>query len=146
MNVGVQREIRPGMVLTVDYLRNVGLHYLIGQDINHTGDVAFFNQNAATNAINLVNGSFGCGTGIAGVDCAIAAGATGGSYAHAGLDSPYDLGSGACAANTVLAQWRIPRITTARSAVRTRTSVTSTNIVPVDVPYITGWISSSSRT
>src|SRR5262249_23651782 len=41
INVGVQRQLRQGMVLSVDYLRNVGLHYLIGTDINHTGDVAF---------------------------------------------------------------------------------------------------------
>ena len=44
MNVGMQRELRPGLVLTADYIRNVGLHYLIGTDINHTGDIAYFNK------------------------------------------------------------------------------------------------------
>ena len=51
MNVGLQRELRPGLVLTADYIRNVGLHYLIGTDINHTGDVAYFNKDAAATAI-----------------------------------------------------------------------------------------------
>lgn len=99
-NVGVQRELRPGMVLSVDYLRNVGLHYLIGVDENHTGDVAFFNPTAAANAVNAVNGFYGCPAGQPGVACAIAAGATLGQYSAAGLDSPYDPGSGACSAHT----------------------------------------------
>ena len=102
MNVGMQRELRPGLVLTADYIRNVGLHYLIGTDINHTGDVAFFNKTAASNAINLVNSSFGCPAGSAGINCAVAAGATLGNYSSAGLDSPYDAGIGACATNTSL--------------------------------------------
>ena len=51
MNVGLQRELRPGLVLTADYIRNVGLHYLIGTDINHTGDVAYFNKDRCGNAI-----------------------------------------------------------------------------------------------
>jgi len=95
-NIGVQRDLRPGMVLTVDYLRNVGLHYLIGQDINHTGDISTFSPTAAANIRDTVNGSFGCPAGTAGVTCAIAAGATMTNYASGGLDSPYDLGIGAC--------------------------------------------------
>jgi len=100
-NIGVQRELRPGMVLTVDYLRNVGLHYLIGQDINHSGDVSTFNKTAAGNVINTVNTGFGCvgGTMSMNTNCAIAAGATMTNYASAGLDSPYDLGIGACQVN-----------------------------------------------
>ena len=31
------------MVLSADYVRNVGLHYLLATDINHSGDVSFFN-------------------------------------------------------------------------------------------------------
>ena len=44
MNVGFQRELRPGMVLSVDYLRNVGTHYLLSTDVNHSGDVAYFDS------------------------------------------------------------------------------------------------------
>src|SRR4029077_8850463 len=51
MNAGVQRQLRPGMVLSVDYLRNVNLHYLIGVDVNHSGDVRFFNKAAAQQTI-----------------------------------------------------------------------------------------------
>ena len=60
MNGGIQRELRPGMVLSVDYLRNVALHYLIGVDANHSGDVRYFNKSAAQQAISATNYSFGC--------------------------------------------------------------------------------------
>ena len=85
MNVGVQREIRPGTVLSVDYLRNVGVHTLLGVDQNHVGDSRFLDVPTATTAINTTNASFGCGTGLAGVDCAIAAGATIHDYGNNGL-------------------------------------------------------------
>jgi hypothetical protein len=96
MNVGIQREIRPGMVITADYIRNVGLHYLLGIDINHTGDAAFLNSTAATSIIDGVNAGFGCPTGQGGVSCSIAHGATITDYANAGLDSPADQGVGSC--------------------------------------------------
>jgi hypothetical protein len=51
MNVGIQRELRSGMVLTVDYLRNVTTHTLLGVDANHVGDVRYFNKSAAQQAI-----------------------------------------------------------------------------------------------
>jgi hypothetical protein len=51
MNIGIQREIRPGMVLSADFLRNVQTHYLLGIDENHTGDVRYFNKAAALEAI-----------------------------------------------------------------------------------------------
>jgi len=34
MNIGVQREIRPGMVFSADFVRNVATHYLLGVDEN----------------------------------------------------------------------------------------------------------------
>ncbi len=51
MNIGVQREIRPGMVLSVDYIRNVQTHYLLGVDQNHAGDIRSFDKTAAQAAI-----------------------------------------------------------------------------------------------
>ena len=51
MNFGIQREIRPGMVLSADYVRNVQTHYLLGVDVNHSGDARYFDKNAALNAI-----------------------------------------------------------------------------------------------
>src|SRR5262249_45710408 len=43
MNVGIQRQIRQGMVLSADYVRNVETRSLLGVNLNHTGDVRYFN-------------------------------------------------------------------------------------------------------
>lgn len=96
INIGFQHELHPGTVLSVDYLRNVATHYLLQIDANHTGDAAYLNQPAATNAINTTNASFGCGTGIPGINCAIGMGASIADYAGNGLDSPGDIGVGEC--------------------------------------------------
>jgi hypothetical protein len=98
INAGVQREVRPGTIISADYLRNVSTHSLISLDANHTGDARFLSVQAARVAISATNNGFGCGTGIdaASIDCAIAAGATIVDFANSGLDSPQDLGVGAC--------------------------------------------------
>jgi hypothetical protein len=103
MNIGIQREIRPGMVLSVDYVRNVQTHYLLGVDQNHAGDIRYFNLPGATAAINATNAQFtdsggACAPGAAGVPCAINAGATIGSYAGNGLGSSDDMGGNSCLA------------------------------------------------
>ena len=100
MNVGFQRELHPGTVLSADYVRNVSLHYLLGIDVNHTGDSAYLNTGAAQNAMSATSQAFGCGAGFASanIDCAIANGATIGDFAGNGLDSPGDIaGGGVCA-------------------------------------------------
>lgn len=51
MNLGIQREIRPGTVLSVDFIRNVQTHFLLGVDENHAGDISTFDPNAASQAI-----------------------------------------------------------------------------------------------
>jgi len=51
MNIGVQREIRSGMVFSADFVRNVQTHYLLGIDVNHTGDIRYFDKVAAQQAI-----------------------------------------------------------------------------------------------
>ena len=51
MNIGVEREIRPGMIFSADFVRNVQTHYLLGIDENHTGDIHYFNKAAAQQAI-----------------------------------------------------------------------------------------------
>ena len=68
-NIGVQRELRPGTVLTVDYIRNVGLHSLLGYDTNHVGDSRYLNKTAAQNAIAATLAACGVST----IDQAIAA-------------------------------------------------------------------------
>jgi hypothetical protein len=110
MNAGIQREIMPGMVLSVDYLRNVNLHYLIGIDANHSGDVnpKYFSLGAAQRAIATTNSQFGCpfSFSAAATNCALNSpvvdqftnlpGASIASYANNGLDSAADLGVGGC--------------------------------------------------
>lgn len=110
MNAGIQRELRPGMVLTVNYLRNVNLHYLIGVDANHSGDTKYFNVSAARQAIATTNAQFGCPASFsaAATNCALTSsvidpftglpGAWIASYANNGLDSAADLGVGGCQA------------------------------------------------
>lgn len=95
LNVGVQRELRPGTVLSVDYLRNVGLHTLLGIDVNHVGDARFLDRAGALGAISATNNSFGCTTATtaAAINCAIGAGATIADYAGNGLTTG-NLGGG----------------------------------------------------
>jgi hypothetical protein len=96
INVGIQHEIRNGLVFQADYLRNVETRTLIGVDENQQGNVSTFNLAAANAAINATNASFGCAPGPAGVNCAIAAGATIGSYAGNGLSTAADIAGVGC--------------------------------------------------
>jgi hypothetical protein len=96
MNVGVQREIRHGMVFSADYLRNVETRSLLSIDINHVGGVGTFNSGAASAAIDATNAGFGCGTGTTGIDCAIGKGASIGDYAGNGLSVPADVNGVGC--------------------------------------------------
>ena len=54
INAGVQHEIRPGMVFSVDYLRNIETHTLLAIDTNHVGDARadLANAQAAISATN----------------------------------------------------------------------------------------------
>lgn len=94
MNIGIQREIRHGMVFTADYLRNVGTHSLLSIDLNKDGDVATFNKAGAQQAIADTNTAFGCTT----VACSILAGATIDDYVGNGLGASTDFGQGCLAA------------------------------------------------
>jgi len=89
INIGIQREIRHGMVFSADYLRNVETRSLLGIDVNHDGDVKNFNLANAKAAIAATNASFG---GCATVDCAIGKGATMADYGGFGLASASDFG------------------------------------------------------
>jgi hypothetical protein len=85
MNVGFQHELRAGTVISVDYLRNVGVHTLLAIDENHVGDARFLDPAGAAAAISATNTSFGCGGGAAGINCAIGKGATIADYANNGV-------------------------------------------------------------
>jgi hypothetical protein len=103
INIGVQREIRPGMIFSVDFVRNVQTHYFLGIDENHAGDVRYFNKAAALEAIAATNQQFGCGTGIDSnsIQCAIIAGAQIADYANYGLTSSVDFGA-VCSLSSVV--------------------------------------------
>ncbi len=103
MNVGVQRQIAKNTVLSVDYLRNVSLHYLLSVDVNHSGDVSYFSPTNAQGAVASTLAACGVGS----VNAAIAScpglhpgggGANIGDFAGFGLDSAADLGANNCAA------------------------------------------------
>ena len=92
MNVGVQRQVGRDMVVTVDYLRNIGVHFLGAVDQNHVGDVSNFNPGLAKAAVAATVAA--CGTGS--VDAAIIScpglhspgvGASLADFASNGLDS-----------------------------------------------------------
>ena len=100
MNIGLQKQLWQGTLFSVDYVRNVGTHYLIGYDTNHVGDASHLNTNAALNAINNTLASnalsAGCapaasagGSSQTAVNCYLAAvpGATIADFASHGLDS-----------------------------------------------------------
>jgi hypothetical protein len=94
MNIGIQRELRRGMVFSADFVRNVQTHYLLGVDQNHAGDINYFNLAGAQAAIAATNAKFGAAT----VDQAIAKGATMSDYAGFGLGSASDMGGSSCLA------------------------------------------------
>src|SRR5690242_21848118 len=88
MNIGLQRQLGKGVVWTADYLRNVDTHTLLAIDVNHVGDVRFFNKTNALAAIAATTSGLGCGGGTdaASINCAIGKGATISDFANNGLD------------------------------------------------------------
>jgi hypothetical protein len=102
MNFGVQRELHRGMVLSVDFVRNVQTHYLLGVDLNHAGDINYFNLAGAQTAI--ANTLAACGAGIGSIcpsgKIVDANGAnralTMSDFAANGLGSSADMGGHSC--------------------------------------------------
>jgi Carboxypeptidase regulatory-like domain len=106
VNVGIQREIRPGTVLSVDYIRNIGEHYLLAVDINHSGSARSFNlanaiaaRDAAQTGAVALGGTANCPAGNGQASCMIASfgGAAGAqaAYSESGLDSNIAVTGGA---------------------------------------------------
>jgi hypothetical protein len=88
-NVGMQRELWKGGVLSADYIRNVSTHFMLTIDANHVGDARFLNVPAAQAAISTTIAGFtdSGGATCTTIDCAISAGATIDDFAGNGLDS-----------------------------------------------------------
>lgn len=87
MNIGFQHELKPGLVISVDYLRNRGVHFNQVTDLNRIGAANTLNVATARQAISDTNGDFGCpaNSNLGSIDCAIRAGATIADYANFGL-------------------------------------------------------------
>ncbi|MGA8213039.1 MAG: carboxypeptidase-like regulatory domain-containing protein [Candidatus Sulfotelmatobacter sp.] len=100
MNIGIQHEIRPGMVFSADFIRNIGEHYLIAQDMNHGGSVQSFNQANAVAARDAAQTAAGCAKGAGQGACMVTTlgsiGAAQAAYSGAGLDSINAFGGPPC--------------------------------------------------
>jgi len=102
INIGIQREIRHGMVFTADYLRNIQTHSLLGIDVNQVGDISTFDKTGAQQAIADTLSACGAGT----IDQAIASclplhstgapGAVMEDFASFGLSTPNDVAGVGC--------------------------------------------------
>jgi hypothetical protein len=68
-NVGFQHELLPGMVLSADYIRNIGEHYLLAQDMNHSGSARSFNMANAIAARDTAQTHAGTYNGVAFTPC-----------------------------------------------------------------------------
>jgi len=110
MNIGIQKEIRRGSVLTVDFLRNVSTHNMLSLDTNHVGDSRTLVVSNAQAAITAVEANCGLGSTVVSTytgNCIhdpvtgkndngtwVPRPATISDYASAGLDSGYGLCAG----------------------------------------------------
>jgi hypothetical protein len=103
MNIGFQRELRHGLVLSADFLRNVTTHSLLDVDINHVGSIKYFNAGAAQQAIAATlaycNAS-SIALAVSSGTCPTAGGgthtATGADFVAFGMGTPGDVGGVAC--------------------------------------------------
>ncbi len=98
LNLGFQHEIEPGLVFSADYIRNIGEHYLIGIDQNHSGAARSYNLANALSARDAAQLAHGCLAGIGQGGCMVEnlgqAGAQA-AYSSAGMDSNIAVAAGA---------------------------------------------------
>ncbi len=80
-NIGVQREIKAGLVLAVDYVHNRGTNFNLIVDRNRLGAANTLDVAIAQQAIAATLAGFGCPD----IDCVIAAGGTITDFADNGL-------------------------------------------------------------
>jgi hypothetical protein len=113
LNIGIQREIRRGMVFSADYLRNVETRSLIGVDVNHQGGTGTFNLAGANAAVAATLAACGAGSinaaaeagGCPGLHPATATtpagAATMADFAMLGLGTALDIGAGCTSVNGI---------------------------------------------
>jgi hypothetical protein len=109
MNIGFQREVRPGMIFSADFIRNVQTHFLLGVDQNHAGSISSFNKPGAVAAIQATLTACGASSlAVAETNCSALNGfdpvtkaplpATMANFAANGLGSSRDMGGSSCPA------------------------------------------------
>ena len=100
MNLGFEKAVSEFTRISIYYVRNIGEHYLIGQDINHSGAARSFNQANAEAARDAAQTAHGCPTGFGQATCMVAVLGVAGAqeaYSEAGLDSNLQTtGGGPC--------------------------------------------------
>jgi len=98
MNIGIQREVHSGTVLTVDYLRNVSTRTTVGVDQNHGGDVSTLNPATAAADRDAAQTAAGCPTGSGQGGCMVTSlgSATNAllAYGSAGIGGPTQVFAG----------------------------------------------------
>jgi Carboxypeptidase regulatory-like domain len=93
INMGVQRQIKPGLVLSLDYIMNRGVHFNMAVDRNRIGAADTLNIGLAQAAISATLADCGAAT----IDAAIASCASNKHAAGATIDNFANFGvSGAC--------------------------------------------------
>jgi hypothetical protein len=98
MNLGFEKAMGSNTTFSIDYIRNIGEHFLIGQDINHSGAARSFNEANALAARDAAQIAHGCPAGFGEASCMVAALGQAGAqaaYSAAGLDSNLQANGGA---------------------------------------------------
>ena len=98
MNAGLRHELRPGLVFTADYVRQVTTRSLLGVDVNQGGSANSFNLANALAARDFAQTQNGCFAGTNQVSCMVAKlGAIGAldAYGSAGIGGPAQVTAGA---------------------------------------------------
>jgi Carboxypeptidase regulatory-like domain len=98
MNLGFEKAVSEYTTVSIYYVRNLGEHFLIGQDINHSGAARSFNEANALAARDAAQTAHGCPAGFGEATCMVAALGVAGAqaaYSAAGLDSNLQTAGGA---------------------------------------------------
>jgi hypothetical protein len=98
VNASMQHELRPGLMFTLGYQRDVSTRTLLGVDVNHGGAASTFNLSNAIFDRDAAQVGNGCLTGTGQVGCMVAnlgpAGALA-AYGKAGIGGPAQVTGGA---------------------------------------------------
>src|SRR5439155_7609368 len=98
LNLGFQHEFSPGLIFSLDYLRNVTTRTLLGVDVNHGGAASTFNLANAITDRDAAQVANGCPAGTNQVGCMVAKlgpAAALAAYGSAGIGGPAQVTGGA---------------------------------------------------